>query len=39
MGPEIEDLVLGCATQQGAQGYNIAPAVRVTGGLPDTVPE
>jgi acetyl-CoA C-acetyltransferase len=22
-GPEVEDLVLGCATQQGAQGYNI----------------
>lgn len=36
-GAEIEDLVLGCATQQGTQGYNIARLTVVTGGLPDTV--
>jgi acetyl-CoA C-acetyltransferase len=37
-GPEVEDLVLGCATQQGAQGYNIGRLSAVTGGLPETVP-
>ena len=33
-GAEVEDLVLGCATQQGTQGYNIARLTVVTGGLP-----
>jgi acetyl-CoA C-acetyltransferase len=37
-GPEVEDLVLGCATQQGAQGYNIARLSAISGGLPETVP-
>jgi acetyl-CoA C-acetyltransferase len=37
-GAEVEDLVLGCATQQGAQGYNIGRLSAITGGLPDTVP-
>ena len=36
-GAEIEDLVLGCATQQGTQGYNIGRLTVVTGGLPETV--
>jgi acetyl-CoA C-acetyltransferase len=36
-GAEVEDLVLGCATQQGTQGYNIARLTAVTGGLPDSV--
>ena len=36
-GAEVEDLVLGCATQQGTQGYNIARLTVVTGGLPESV--
>src|SRR5262249_9112879 len=36
-GADIEDLVLGCATQQGTQGYNIARLSVVTAGLPETV--
>jgi acetyl-CoA C-acetyltransferase len=34
---EVEDLILGCATQQGAQGYNIARLTVFTGGLPVSV--
>jgi acetyl-CoA C-acetyltransferase len=36
-GAEVEDLVLGCATQQGAQGYNIGRLSVISGGLPQTV--
>ena len=36
-GAEVEDLVLGCATQQGTQGYNIARLTVVTAGLPPSV--
>jgi len=36
-GAEVEDLLLGCATQQGTQGYNIARLTVVTGGLPESV--
>jgi acetyl-CoA C-acetyltransferase len=36
-GAEVEDLILGCATQQGTQGYNIARLSVVTGGLPESV--
>jgi acetyl-CoA C-acetyltransferase len=36
-GAEIEDLILGCATQQGSQGYNIARLSVVTAGLPESV--
>jgi acetyl-CoA C-acetyltransferase len=36
-GAEVEDLVLGCATQQGTQGYNIARLSVISGGLPDSV--
>jgi len=36
-GAEIEDLILGCATQQGAQGYNIARLTAVSSGLPESV--
>ena len=34
---EVEDLILGCATQQGTQGYNIARLTVFTGGLPASV--
>ncbi len=36
-GAEVEDLVLGCATQQGAQGYNIGRLTVVSAGLPQSV--
>jgi acetyl-CoA C-acetyltransferase len=36
-GAEVEDLILGCATQQGTQGYNIARLTVITGGLPESV--
>ena len=37
---EVEDLVLGCATQQGAQGYNIGrPSGRHRRAAADTSPE
>ena len=36
-GAEIEDLILGCATQQGPQGYNISRLTVVTAGLPESV--
>jgi acetyl-CoA C-acetyltransferase len=34
---EVEDLILGCAIQQGSQGYNIARLTVVTAGLPESV--
>jgi len=34
---EVEDLILGCATQQGTQGYNIARLTVATAGLPESV--
>ena len=36
-GAEVEDLVLGCATQQGSQGYNIGRLSVITAGLPQSV--
>jgi len=36
-GAEVEDLVLGCAAQQGNQGYNIARLTVAAAGLPVTV--
>ena len=36
-GAEVEDLVLGCAIQQGAQGYNIGRLTVASAGLPETV--
>jgi acetyl-CoA C-acetyltransferase len=36
-GAEVEDLILGCAIQQGTQGYNIARLTVATGGLPQSV--
>jgi acetyl-CoA C-acetyltransferase len=36
-GAEVEDLVLGCAIQQGAQGYNIARLTVASAGLPESV--
>ncbi|MEU8796381.1 acetyl-CoA C-acyltransferase [Spirillospora sp. NPDC048819] len=37
-GGEIEDLVLGCALQQGSSGGNIARQAAIRAGLPETVP-
>ena len=37
-GAEIEDLILGCAIQQGAQGYNIGRLTVASAGLPESVP-
>jgi len=36
-GAEVEDLVLGCAIQQGTQGYNIARLTVATSGLAESV--
>ena len=36
-GAEVEDLVLGCAIQQGAQGYNIGRLTVASSGLPESV--
>jgi len=36
-GGQVEDLILGCAIQQGTQGYNIARLTVATGGLPQSV--
>ncbi|EIT67807.1 MULTISPECIES: acetyl-CoA C-acyltransferase [Hydrocarboniphaga] len=35
---EIDDLLIGCAAQQGTQGYNLGRLCAYTGGLPDSVP-
>ena len=35
---EIDDVLIGCAAQQGTQAYNLGRLVAYTGGLPDTVP-
>ncbi|MEV4670833.1 acetyl-CoA C-acyltransferase [Actinomadura sp. NPDC049382] len=35
---EIEDVVLGCALQQGSSGNNVARQAALRAGLPDTVP-
>jgi acetyl-CoA C-acetyltransferase len=35
---EVEDVLIGCAAQQGTQGYNLARLCAYTGGLPETVP-
>src|SRR5688572_15078946 len=35
---EVEDVVLGCAAQQGTQGYNIGRLTAAAAGLPDSVP-
>ena len=36
-GAEVEDLVLGCAIQQGPQGYNIGRLTVASAGLPEIV--
>jgi acetyl-CoA C-acetyltransferase len=36
-GAEVEDVILGCAIQQGTQGYNVARLTVVTAGLPESV--
>ena len=35
---EIDDVIIGAAVQQGAQGYNIARQAAMSAGLPETVP-
>ena len=35
---EVDDVILGCAAQQGTQAYNLGRLCAYTGGLPDTVP-
>ena len=35
---EIDDVIIGAAIQQGAQGSNIARQCALRAGLPDTVP-
>jgi len=35
---EVEDVLIGCAAQQGTQGYNLARLCAYTAGLPETVP-
>jgi len=35
---EVEDVLIGCAAQQGTQAYNLGRLCAYTGGLPDTVP-
>mgnify|MGYP001417782306 FL=1 len=37
-GAEVEDVVMGCATQQGTQGYNIGRLAAAAAGLPASVP-
>ncbi|MEX0617347.1 MAG: acetyl-CoA C-acyltransferase [Pseudohongiellaceae bacterium] len=34
---EVDDVIMGCAVQQGSTGYNIGRLVGVAAGLPDTV--
>ncbi|MEQ1438884.1 acetyl-CoA C-acyltransferase [Fontimonas sp. SYSU GA230001] len=35
---EVDDVILGCAAQQGTQAYNLGRLCAYTGGLPDSVP-
>ena len=35
---ELDDVILGCATPEGAQGYNLARIIVHRAGLPDSVP-
>ncbi len=35
---EVDDVLIGCAAQQGTQAYNLGRLCAYTGGLPDTVP-
>ncbi|WP_138380742.1 acetyl-CoA C-acyltransferase [Luteithermobacter gelatinilyticus] len=37
-GAEVEDVILGCAAQQGTQGYNLGRLCTYTAGLPHSVP-
>ena len=37
-GAMVDDVILGCAAQQGSQGYNIGRLATYTAGLPRTVP-
>ncbi|MDX2590830.1 MULTISPECIES: acetyl-CoA C-acyltransferase [Streptomyces] len=36
-GGEVEDVIFGCAAQQGASGFNVARQAALRAGLPDTV--
>jgi acetyl-CoA C-acetyltransferase len=35
---EVDDVIMGCAAQQGTQSYNLGRLCAYTGGLPETVP-
>ena len=35
---DVDDVILGCAAQQGTQAYNLGRLCAYTGGLPDSVP-
>ncbi|SFF56965.1 acetyl-CoA C-acetyltransferase [Fontimonas thermophila] len=35
---EVDDVIIGCAAQQGTQAYNLGRLCAYTGGLPDSVP-
>lgn len=35
---EVDDVIIGCAAQQGTQGYNLGRLVNYTAGMPETVP-
>ncbi|HEY9547418.1 MAG TPA: beta-ketoacyl synthase N-terminal-like domain-containing protein, partial [Solimonas sp.] len=35
---EVDDVLIGCAAQQGTQAYNLGRLCAYTGGLPDSVP-
>lgn len=37
-GADVDDVIMGCAAQQGTQGYNLGRLCAVAGGLPETVP-
>ena len=37
-GGEVEDVLMGCANPEGAQGWNVARQSTLRAGLPDTVP-
>lgn len=37
-GAEVDDVIIGCAAQQGTQGYNLGRLTAIAAGLPNSVP-
>ncbi|WP_372812059.1 beta-ketoacyl synthase N-terminal-like domain-containing protein, partial [Pseudoalteromonas nigrifaciens] len=37
-GAEVDDVIIGCAAQQGTQGYNLGRLTATAAGLPNSVP-